>query len=83
MVSKLDPRNGYAIISEVQVALFARDTLLTLYRDGIEKQKAQIGILNVNSGITKCADFNLDFKIDKADLAILKQYPGRADLATI
>ena len=83
MVSKLDARNRYAIISEVQVSLFAGDTNFTLYRDGIDKNKAHIGILNVHSGITKCADFNLDYKINEADVDILKQYLGRTDSATI
>jgi hypothetical protein len=72
MVSKLDPGNRYAIVSEVQVSLFAADTNFTLVRDSIVRQKAQIGILNVHSGITKRSDFNLDYRTDTADLAILK-----------
>jgi len=83
MVSKLDPSNRYAIISEVQVSLFAGDTNFTLYRDGIDKHKAQIGILNVHSGITKRSDFTLDYRIDDNDVAVLKRYLGRTDSATI
>jgi len=83
MVSKLDPSNRYAIVSEVQVSIFAGDTNFILYRDSIDKQKAQIGILNVHSGISKRSDFNLDYRTNDLDVAILKQYLGRNDSATI
>lgn len=83
MVSKLDPQNRYAIVSEVQVSLFAADTGFTLKRDDVPTQMAQVGILNVHSGFTKRADFNLDYRIDSLDLNILTQYLNRTDSATI
>jgi hypothetical protein len=83
MVSKLDPNNPFAIVSVVQISLFRNDTNFLILRDNILRRDAQIGIMNVHSGFTKKSDFNLDYRIDAADVAIWKKYLGRADSATI
>jgi hypothetical protein len=83
MVSKLDPENRYAKVSEVQISLFAANTNFTLKRDEVSVEQAQIGILNVHSGFTKISDFNLDYKTDSLDFNILKSYLGRTDSATL
>lgn len=86
--SKLEPENTYAPFNEVQVTLFRADANIGSnnsykVRTGISNDSAQVGVTYVKVGITKKADFNLDYRIDAQDVSILTRNLGRVDTTTL
>jgi len=86
MVSMLDRANPKSMFDHVQITFF-RSPLVSsnpfLIRNGVSTADAQVGILNCHVGITKKCDFNLDYKIDSADKAILVRNQGIRDTACL
>ncbi len=86
--SKLEPFNTYAPFNEVQVTLFRGDPNIGSnnsyrLRTGVSADSAQVGVTYVKVGITKKADFNLDYSVNNQDLAILTRNLGRTDTTTL
>lgn len=87
----LDTANPYIKLDHIQLTMFSaplRHTNPFLIRTGVDTSVAQLGFLKAHVGITKKADFNLDYKIDSSDAAILNanlQNPNMSapDSATI
>jgi hypothetical protein len=79
-VSLLDPTNEYAFFSVVQITFFRgiaiEPTTQFIKRDGILYDNLQIGIKDLHIGITKRADFNLDYVVNDADVDTLVKYSG-------
>ncbi len=83
MKSDLDPDNPYGIFSLVQITMFRDDDDFVLSRPGIGKDMAQTGILSMSLALSRKSDFNLDLKIDSADLKILLDNWNTTEAPTI
>lgn len=86
MIGFLNPQRDSAKFDYIQITLF-RGPLNTsnpfLIRDNVPEDSAQVGIVYCKTGITKCADFNLDFQVDSLDNQILLSEMGRQDSINI
>lgn len=77
MVALREPNRENSLFSFIQVTFFRgidpSDTTSQswLIRDGVFYDQAQIGINQLEVGITKRADFNLDYAVDTADGNVL------------
>jgi hypothetical protein len=89
MRSSTQPINpDYLQFNNLQIALFDKcractTATNTLLRNGTTFDNAQLGIAYCKLGITKVADFNLDYVIDEADADSLANHLGLSTGATI
>jgi hypothetical protein len=85
MNSTHDPDNPDALFDHIQITLFRNysQSHTSLIREGVDSETAQVGILNLHVGITRRADFTLDYVIDARDIDIVRDNLGRADSASL
>ncbi len=85
MNSTHDPDNPDALFDHVQITFFRNynESRTSIIRDGIPAAQAQIGICNLHLGITKRADFTVDYRVDQSDAAVLSENMGGTDSMTL
>lgn len=87
MKSDLEPNNRYSRFNNIQIALFRagiRTTPpITVRSNMTARDSAQVGILRCKVGITRKADFDLNYSVGSSDLTILSQNLSRTDSANI
>ena len=63
-----------ALFNEVRVFLQRGGTNVSLIRDDVTLEDAQIGLKDLHVGITKKTDFNLDYRTDARDFILWNTY---------
>ncbi|MBD3376800.1 T9SS type A sorting domain-containing protein [candidate division KSB1 bacterium] len=77
-------KNGFAAIDHVGL-LMVRPALRSgiLVRDGVADKDAQLGLEHFQLGITKKADFNIDYRVDVEDFFAMASGWGQGDTVRV